>query len=408
MNAPTPTHELSLTEARDIAIAATLPAGGFADVTAALTRLHAVQLDSISTLARAHQLTLTARVPGTTTRTVDNALNDGPDPPAFDYPAHALALVPLADWPLWAFRRRAARRHPQYPGRHARTALLDRITRDGPLSLRRLRDSAEAGAGWGWSPTKTAVELLVWSGELASTRRTGGQRLFDLAEHCIPAAFLSDQASDDECLTRLLGHAGAALGVATTADLADYLRIPTPVATRILPGTVLTPVKVEGWGTAWADPQALTRPARPHQNPTFLGPFDNLIWYRPRVQRLFGFTQIFEAYKPPARRKYGYYVCPLLAEGRLIGRADFTRRDTTLTIQRASLEVDAGPEATADFAQACQTLAAATCQARIELGNHARDATWLKPTSVLVGSRIQLPPVAREARHTGDRTWSLA
>ncbi|MFF2805543.1 DNA glycosylase AlkZ-like family protein, partial [Streptomyces sp. NPDC058051] len=317
MTTPAPEAELSLTQARDIAVAATLPADGFPDVTAALTLLHAVQLDSISTLARAHQLTLTTRLPTATTRTVDNTLNNTPT--AFDYPAHALALVPLADWPLWAFRRRATRRRPQYPDRRTRTALIDRIQRDGPLPLRQLRDDAEAGAGWDWSPTKTALELLVWSGELASTRRTGGRRLFDLAERCIPAAFLSDQASDDACLTALLGNAGAALGVATTDDLADYLRIPTPVATRILPGTGLTPVRVEGWGTAWADPQALTRPARPYRKPVFLGPFDNLIWYRPRVQRLFGFTQIFEAYKPPARRKYGYYVCPLLADGRLIG-----------------------------------------------------------------------------------------
>ncbi|MFE7478186.1 hypothetical protein ACFU98_45450 [Streptomyces sp. NPDC057575] len=59
---------------------------------------------------------------------------------------------------------------------------------------------------------------------------------------------------------------------------------------------------------------------------------------------MFGFTHIFEAYKPPARRKHGDYICPLLADGRLIGRADFARRDTALTIQHASLEPDAGPE----------------------------------------------------------------
>ncbi|WP_331753659.1 MULTISPECIES: DNA glycosylase AlkZ-like family protein [unclassified Streptomyces] len=380
MTAPTPEAELSLTQTRNIAIAATLPADGFPDVTAALAHLHAVQLDSITTLARAHQLTLTARVPGTTTQTIDNALNNAPHPPAFDYPAHAQALVPLADWPLWAFRRRATHRHPHYPDEQTRTTLLDRIERDGPLPLRRLRASTEAGTGWGWSPTKTSVELLVWSGELASTRRKGGQRLFDLAERCIPAAFLSDQASDNECLTKLLGHAGAALGVATTDDLADYLRIPTPVAARILPETGLTPVRVENWGTAWADPQALARPTRPHQKPVFLGPFDNLIWYRPRVQRLFGFTQIFEAYKPPACRKYGYYVCPLLADGRLTGRADFARRDTALTIQHASLEPDAGPEATSDFTEACRTLAAATGQTRIELADHAAEALRPQPS----------------------------
>ncbi|MFD7974120.1 DNA glycosylase AlkZ-like family protein [Streptomyces clavifer] len=373
MTAPTPVPEaeLSLAEARDIAVAAALPADGFPDVKAALTHLHAVQLDSISTLARAHQLTLTARLPGTTAQAVDNILNNGPEPLAFDYPAHALALVPLADWPLWAFRRRATRHSPQYPDQQARTALLDRIEREGPLPLRRLRDGPEAGTGWDWSPTKTAVELLAWSGELASARRAGGQRLFDLAERCIPDALLSDQTSDDVCLTELLSHAGTALGVATTDDLADYLRIPIQAAARILPGTRLVPVRVEGWQTAWADPQALAGPARPHTEPLFLGPFDNLIWYRPRVQRLFGFTQVFEAYKPPARRKYGYYVCPLLADGRLIGRADFARRDTALIVQRASLEPGAGSDAPTAIAQACHTLAAATGHTRIEAADRA-------------------------------------
>lgn len=370
---PAPEAELSLTQARDIAVAATLPADGFPDVAAALAHLHAVQLDSISTLARAHQLTLTARLPGTTTRDVDNALNNGPAPLAFDYPAHALALVPLADWPLWAFRRRATRRRPQYPDQQTRAVLLDRIERDGPLPLRQLRDGAQAGEGWSWGPTKTAVEFLVWSGELASTRRAGSQRLFDLPERCIPAAFLNDQTSDDECLTTLLGHAGGALGVATTDDLADYLRIPTSVAARILPDTRLLPVLVEGWGSAWADAKALTGLPRPNREAVFLGPFDNLIWYRPRVQRLFGFTQVFEAYKPPATRTYGYYVCPLLADSRLIGRADFTRRGDALTVQRASLELDAGLEAATLFAQSCRTLAAATGQTRVECADHVTD-----------------------------------
>ncbi|MEU5416194.1 DNA glycosylase AlkZ-like family protein [Streptomyces clavifer] len=395
MTAPMPSPEtaLSLAEARDIAVAATLPADSFPDAKAALTHLHAVQLDSISTLARAHQLTLTARLPGTTGQAVDNALNS-PEPLAFDYPAHALALVPLADWPLWAFRRRATRRRPQYPDRQARTVLLNRIEREGPLPLRRLRDGTEAGAGWDWNPTKTAVEFLVWSGELASTRRAGGQRLFDLAERCIPDAFLSDQASDDACLTELLGHAGAALGVATTDDLADYVRIPIAIAARILPETRLAPVRVEGWQTAWADPQALAGPARPHTEPLFLGPFDNLIWHRPRVLRLFGFTQVFEAYKPPARRKYGYYACPLLADGRLIGRADFSRCETALIIQRVNLEPGAGSNAPTAFTQACRTLAAATGHTRIEVADHAMaDAVDLAALSgVLVTDEPAIKP----------------
>ncbi|MGW6875900.1 DNA glycosylase AlkZ-like family protein [Streptomyces xanthophaeus] len=361
--------EVSLAEAREIAVAAALPHAGFPDVEAALAHLHAVQLDSISTLARAHQLTLATRIPGTTTTQVDDALNNNPAPIAFDYPAHALALVPVADWPLWAFRRRATRRRPQYPSQQARAALFERITNEGPLPLRRLREGTEAASGWDWGPTKTAVEFLVWSGELASTRRAGGQRLFDLAERSIPADYLNDDLTDDECLTRLLGHAGTVLGVATVDDLADYLRIPAAVAARHLPATGLTPVQVEGWGPAWADPTALNRSGRPRQDPVFLGPFDNLIWHRPRLKRLFGFTQVFEAYKPAASRQYGYYVCPLLAGNRLIGRADLARRGNTLTVLRASLESDAGPDAAACFAQACRALTRATGQAGIELAD---------------------------------------
>ncbi|MGW9369623.1 DNA glycosylase AlkZ-like family protein [Streptomyces xanthophaeus] len=369
MTSPAPEGGLSLAEAREIAVAAALPPTGFPSVEAALAHLHAVQLDSISTLARAHQLTLATRIPGTTTTQADDALNNNPAPTAFDYPAHALALVPLADWPLWAFRRRATRRRPQYPSQQARAALFERIANEGPLPLRRLREGTETASGWDWGPTKTAVEFLVWSGELASTRRAGGQRLFDLAERSIPAEYLNDGLTDDECLTRLLGHAGTVLGVATADDLADYLRIPAAVAARLLPATGLTPVQVEDWGPAWAYPTALNRTGQTQQDPVFLGPFDNLIWYRPRVKRLFGFTQVFEAYKPAARRQHGYYVCPLLADNRLIGRADLARRGNNLTVLRASLEPDAGPDAAACFAQACRALTRATGQAGIELAD---------------------------------------
>ncbi|MFJ1789649.1 DNA glycosylase AlkZ-like family protein [Streptomyces anulatus] len=384
MTSRAPATELSRDEARHIAIAAALPADGFPTVTAALARLHIVQLDGISTLARAHQLTLTARVPESTITTVDDSLNNSSLPIAFDYPAHALSLVPITDWPLWAFRRRATRRHPQYPDRHARSALLDRIARDGPLPMRNLRQNAEPGTGWDWSPTKMAVEFLLWSGELASTRRAGGQRLFDLAERCVPGGHFTDQESDDMCLTRLLGHAGKALGVATVDDLADYLRIPTPVTARLLPATRLVPVGVPGWATAWADPDALTGTLRPYREPVFLGPFDNLIWHRPRVQRLFGFTQVLEAYKPAARRQHGYYVCPLLADGRLIGRADLARRGETLTILQAGLEPGPGPDAAHHFAHACRTLAAATGRSHIAFDTDTTDpATAAALTSAL-------------------------
>ncbi|MFF3808035.1 DNA glycosylase AlkZ-like family protein [Streptomyces sp. NPDC002032] len=104
---------------------------------------------------------------------------------------------------------------------------------------------------------------------------------------------------------------------------------------------------MEGGNTAWASPGALGgSPVRRSRAPVLLGPFDDLLWHRPRVHGLDGFTHVFEAYKPAARRVHGYYVCPLLAGGRLIGRADLARHDGTLTIHRVTLEPHAGPDAT--------------------------------------------------------------
>ncbi|MER5556511.1 crosslink repair DNA glycosylase YcaQ family protein [Streptomyces sp. NPDC002793] len=347
--APAPAITLSLPEARRLAVAAsgihpTLPQPTIEGV---LTRLRIIQLDSINVLARAHQLTFTSRLPHTTTATVDADLQIAPPPAAFEYPAHAHALVPLNDWPLWAFRRRATRRRPEYPPPTERDRILNLLREQGPLTQKELSPSGEnTSNGWSWGPTKQAVEFMLWAGDLICVRRTHRwQRLLDLPERHLPAYLNTDAQSDDECLTTLLTHAGRALGIATTSDLADYLRIPTRAATRLLPHSSLLPATVSGWNkAAWAHPDALTDPGKPDGPAVFLGPFDNLIWHRPRTQRLFGFTHTLEAYKPAHQRVHGYYACPLLAHDQLIGRADLARTGHTLTIHRMTTEPDAPPE----------------------------------------------------------------
>ncbi|WP_371621587.1 winged helix DNA-binding domain-containing protein [Streptomyces sp. NBC_01116] len=196
--------------------------------------------------------------------------------------------------------------------------------------------------------------------------------------------------SDRACLTQLVGHAGAALGAATVDDLADCFRIPVTVAAPILPDTGLVPVRVQGWGPAWAAPDALPRTPRPHHAPVMLGPFDNLIWYRPRVQRLFDFNQVFEAYKPAHRRLHGYYVCPL-ANGRLLGRADLARRGDTLTIRSTSQEPHAGPDTTHHFAPAITELARTTGLTRPKLTGESMDPA----SRALSASQLGRPRAAR-------------
>jgi uncharacterized protein len=332
---------VSAPQVRAIAVhAAGLP-GSLDNLTDVLRRLGSVQLDAIGVLAKAHQLTIACRLRRATISNVDAQLWHTGSAVAFDYPAHAAALVAVEDWPLWAFRRRAACVRDEYPDPRTRQALLHRIDQEGALRLAELRDGNDAGhGGWAWSPTKRAIEFLVWSGELACVaRHHGHQRLFDLAERVIPPQHLTDHLSDRECLIRLLERAGNALGVATPDDLADYLRIRTATIHSLLPDTTLIPVAVEGWaGTAWAGDDALRHADREIDNATLLGPFDNLIWYRRRVARIFGFEHTFEAYKPVKRRRHGYYVCPVRVDAELVGRADLAFHQGTITVLKASID----------------------------------------------------------------------
>ncbi|MFD4766264.1 DNA glycosylase AlkZ-like family protein [Streptomyces niveus] len=159
-------------------------------------------------------------------------------------------------------------------------------------------------------------------------------------------------------------------------DLADYLRIHPQTVPRLLPTTPLIPATVSQWDKpAWAHPTALTPPGEPSPQPAlFLGPFDNLLWHRPRARRLFTFTHLFEAQKPADRRTHGHYVCPLLADGRLIGPADLTRHNNALTVLHVSFEDHAGPDAHSHFAHACNHMATLTTQTRTVIADDAAKA----------------------------------
>lgn len=346
---PATAISLSLPQARRLAVAASgihpaLPRPTAAGV---LGRLRIIQLDSLSILARAHQLTFASRLPASTTDDIEATLRNASPPLAFEYPAHAQSLVPLEDWPLWAFRRRATSRRPEYPPPDQRDRILNLIREHGPLTQHVLHPADEKKSnGWSWGPTKKAVEFMLWAGDLICVRRTPRwQRLLDLPERHLTHP-LNDTLTDDECLTALLTHAGRALGVATNSDLADYLRIPTRTATQHVRRTPLLPATVPGWaGPTWAHPDAFTSlDPPPGDQAVFLSPFDNLVWNRPRTQRLFGFAHTLEAYKPAHKRVHGYYVCPLLAHDQLIARADLARTGRTLTIHRMTTEPDAPPE----------------------------------------------------------------
>ncbi|KQX82950.1 MULTISPECIES: winged helix-turn-helix domain-containing protein [unclassified Streptomyces] len=393
MTTPRPDTTLSADEARRIA----LRAQGFlgtpdrkAGVRGVLRHLGAVQLDTISVLARSHELIPYARLGAVGRKTIEDAYwkpesagTPAARPHAFEYWSHAACILPIEEWPHFAFRRRAYRARPHW--NHALPdgtydQVVKQLRTEGPLTATELGGAKKTSEWWDWSGTKVAVERALMYGEVVCVERRGWKRVYDLAERAVPADLLHDELDDAECLRRLVRLAGQSLGVGTRADIADYHRLKGEQVDTVIADSGLVPVTVEGWGKpAWADPAALRTPPRGRHRTTLLSPFDSLIWERARTERIFGFTHRLEAYVPKPKRIHGYFAMPVLAGGRLVGRVDPAREGRTLIARQVTLD---GPKAVPAVAQAL-----------------LEAATWVDCTDVRV-ERVDAPdlrePLARE------------
>ena len=331
-------------------------------VTAMLRRVGAVQLDTISVLARSHELVAYARLGPLSRQQIEQAYWHARTPAAFEYWAHAACVLPIEQWPYFAFRRRALRaRGVRWHQSHAETCdkVLARLRAEGPLTATQLGGAKAGGPWWDWSDVKIAVEWLLDTGDVICARRTGWRRVYDVPERVLPAELLAADPSDAECIAYLAGVSARALGVVTHADLVEYHRLnfltsATGQHTRLVADAALaaglTPVAITGaqapgrgrtGSAAWADPAALAQDAagrRERNRVTLLSPFDSLIWDRKRTRQMFGFEHSLEAYVPKHKRVHGYFTMPLLAGGRLGGRVDPAREGTTLVARKLSLE----------------------------------------------------------------------
>jgi hypothetical protein len=364
VTAPTPISAstavpLGLDDARRM----TLRAQGFigaaarkGGVPAMLRRVGGVQLDTISVLARSHELVAHARLGSVPRARIERAYWHASPPQAFEYWAHAACVLPLEEWPYYAFRRRwfknRGMRWHQVSER-ACQQVLAQLSAEGPLTATQLGGAKGGGPWWDWSETKVAAEWLLDIGELVCVRRDGWRRVYDLPARVLPPELLNTDPSDAECVSHLAGVAARALGAVTHNDLVDYHRLQSVLSSQpsrngylddAAREAGLVPVTFPGSRSpvpGWADPAALAAEAaagREHHRVTLLSPFDSLVWDRKRTRRLFGFEHSLEAYVPKAKRVHGYFVMPLLAGGRLVGRVDPAREGRTLVARKLTLD----------------------------------------------------------------------
>jgi uncharacterized protein YcaQ len=305
-----------------------------------------LQIDAVQAVERAQYLPLFSRLGPYPRALLDDAAYRRRE--LYEAWAHEASLVRMERWPLlqghghhWASRR-AERLERERPCLLQR--VLDEVAAHGPLAAGDLSDPGErTGTWWGWSPGKSALEVLFIRRQVAVAQRRGQTRVYDLAERVIPAGVLELPVADTQTAYReLLCIAARAMGVATADDLIDYYRLHGPTARSLLADLVgegrLHEVNVEGWPPAYCWPDA--RLARRIEAAALLAPFDPVVWYRPRVERLFDFHYRLELYVPAERRQYGYYVMPFLLDGELVARVDVKadRRNGVLRVLGAFVE----------------------------------------------------------------------
>ncbi len=338
-------RRLTAAQARRIAVAAQgfnepRPGGEItrAHLRRLISRIQVLQLDSVSVAVRAHYAPVFSRL-GPYDRDVLDRAAWGPRSSRLlaEYWAHEAALMAVDDWPLLRWRMRQYR-HGRW-GTHivkANPALADKIVAAvrelGPSTAGQIEAHLEAeprgpkGSWWGSrSDTKWVAEALFASGVLTTATRVGFARHYDLVERVLPASVLAREVDDGEAIRELILRAATALGVGTEADLRDYFRLSAqqvkPAIAELAAAGDIEAVSVDGW-SAPAYLHAGRSVPRLDRGTALLCPFDPLIFFRPRVERLFNFHYRIEIYTPAPKRRYGYYVWPLLVDGELMARVD--------------------------------------------------------------------------------------
>ena len=392
-------ESLSARDARAIAITAQgLATARPVRVTAAaiettIKRLGVLQIDSVNVLRRSHYLPLWSRLGAYDTAALDRMSHEGPRS-LFEYWGHEASLLPVSTQPLLRWRMARAKDDAWRRIREIRTRrsfvarVLGEVRDRGPLRAGEIESSRPRKSGWWeWSDVKVAIEWLFWSGQVTAGGRRGFERLYDLPERVLAAEVIAAPTPPERDAVRaLVAQAARAHGIGTANDLRDYFRLPLADAkvaiADLIEAGVLEQVAVEGWSKpAYRHREARAAKIDPLRG-ALLSPFDSLVWFRERTERMFGMRLRLELYTPAPKRVHGYYVLPFLQGDQLVARVDL-KSDREAKVLRV-LAAHREPAATATLAVAL----AAELRAM---------ASWLGLDDVIVTPRGDLSPALTSA-----------
>ena len=331
----------------DVARRVSLGAQGFADTTPrgridrrhmqrVMGRLRVLQLDSIPVVIRTQYLPFHSRLGPYRPELLDEIAYQ--DDAWYEAWAHEASLLPIASEPLFRWMRDRARqgatwkhlyetaqREPAYI-----QSVLDEVRERGSVTGGELSDPRRTDGddfGWGYRSIGTvALDWLYRVGELGVRRQGNFEKVYSPIDDVIPAEILrAPTPSVEDAQRELIVQSVQSLGVGTAKDIADYFRLPIREIRALLPTVVesgaIIPATVKGWNDpAFADPEA--KIPRSIEGATVLSPFDPVVWFRDRAERIWNFEYRIEIYVPEAKRRWGYYVLPVMVDGHLVARLD--------------------------------------------------------------------------------------
>ncbi|MBC8182233.1 YcaQ family DNA glycosylase [candidate division KSB1 bacterium] len=313
-----------------------------------IEKLGYIQIDTISVIKRAHHHTIWTRC----NDYQETKLHElqAIDRRIFEYWGHAMSYLPMSDYRFYLPRMRNFE-NPSSPWAKYQMEkcgnilepVLDRMKKEGPLSSKDFANiGKKGGTWWDWKPAKAALELLFWQGKLMITERHNFQKVYDLTERVLPENLNTTMPTQDELAHFFVRRALSAMGLASEREIQKFLQPDSARDSDIravnketilkslnesIEAKEIIPVQIEENQNTkyYALSETIEQSSllkRSSQKIFLLSPFDNLIIQRDRTKRLFDFDYTLECYVPAPKRKYGYFVLPILWGNTFVGRLD--------------------------------------------------------------------------------------
>jgi uncharacterized protein len=365
-----------------------------------------LQLDPLTVVARSHQIVLFSRLGPYDPAEFDTLLFEHRT--LFEYWAHCASIVTTEDYPIHSVRMRA------YGGRSStsqlkawaeknkglKTSILNHLRRKGPTlsrDLEMLNPVSERWVSSGWTSGRDVNQMLdyLWmAGEIMVVGRQGIQKVWGLSKHHLPDWTPREKLTEREMSRRSVLKSLQALGVATAKHInyhfirGRYRELPQVLAELEAEGKIVR-VEIKDKRTAWPGVWYMRADAAPtlealaddgwQPRTTLISPFDNLIADRVRTIQFFNFDFKIEIYVPEAKRKYGYYVLPVLYGDKLIGRIDpkIDRENGILNVNAVHAEPDA-PKVGAEVRKSIESLATFLGASEINYNSKRVPDVWKK------------------------------